>query len=64
MTCCAIARCDDPNCQVCTTVERGFPKAVFQDFTRRRPRRFPTEDQKTTTVEQGLFTYSRRTASE
>jgi hypothetical protein len=44
MTCCAIARCNNPDCQVCTTVERGFPKAVIRDFTKRETRR-STPDQ-------------------
>jgi hypothetical protein len=38
MTCCAIARCSNPSCQVCTTVERGFQKATFHDITEQKTR--------------------------
>jgi hypothetical protein len=36
MSCCAIARCSNPSCQVCTTVERGFQKATFHDITEQK----------------------------
>ncbi len=52
---CARARCDDPKCLVCTTVERGFTRAVFREESPRRRRRAPPDQPKTTTVEQGLF---------
>ena len=52
---CARARCDDPNCLVCTTVERGFARAVFREESTRRRRPAPPDQPETTLVEQGLF---------
>lgn len=42
MTCCAIEKCSDPKCQVCTTTERGFPQPVFTTRERPRPERRDT----------------------
>jgi hypothetical protein len=52
---CARARCNDPDCLVCTTIERGFTRAVFREEAPRRRRPSPPDQPQTTTVEQSLF---------
>ena len=59
---CGRARCDDPNCLVCSTIERGFPRAVFQEFTGRR--RGKPEEPEAMDAAPGLFDTSTKQESQ